>query len=222
MLVYVVLQRDAAVAPNGTVHALLLPSADGEWEELSVGPSQFAGAGFGVFPRSTARLDWGALETPVLMPYLGLETVVQDAHLLKLLLRVLQGNFVPLTVSARFARRQHRAPALIASLGRTGSDAPLERARRDSARTRPPPRRHLARPTARPPIPASTGAPADASTAYRFAGGRGGGGGRGAARGGRPVRSAPRRLWWAAEGRAAAAPRPRHRAAAGGRTLRAR
>jgi len=97
MLVYVVLQRDAAVAPNGTVHALLLPSADGEWEELSVGPSQFAGAGFGVFPRSTARLDWGALETPVLMPYLGLETVVQDAHLLKLLLRVLQGNFVPLT-----------------------------------------------------------------------------------------------------------------------------
>lgn len=97
MLVYVVLQREQGVAPNPTVHALLLPSTDGEWAELSVRPSTVEGCGWGVYPRSTARLDWSALCTPVLLPYLGLETVVQDAHMLKLLLRVLQGNFVPVT-----------------------------------------------------------------------------------------------------------------------------
>jgi len=112
MLVYVVLTRDQDIEPNQTVHALLLPSASGEWDELSVRPSEVVGGGWGVYPRDSARLDWSALGTPVLFPYLGLETVVQDAHMLKLLVRVLQGNFVPVSAGevsranggARYAR----------------------------------------------------------------------------------------------------------------------
>ena len=94
MLVYVVLQRDTSAEPNPTVYALLLPSVDGVWDELSVRKSHLEGGGWGVYPRNTFRLDWNSLSIPVLFPYLGLETVVQDVHMLKLLLRVLHGNFV--------------------------------------------------------------------------------------------------------------------------------
>lgn len=95
MLVYVVLQRDTAAAPcNKTVYGLLLPSANGNWEEVEVRLSMLEGGGWGLYPRNSPRLDWNDLKIPVLLPYLGLETVVQDAHMLKLLVRVLQGNFV--------------------------------------------------------------------------------------------------------------------------------
>ena len=80
------------------IYALLLPSADGrcEWHELSVRPS--ATHGEGVFPRQAA-IDWRNLDMPVLLPYLGVETVVNDDHSRKVLLEALRGNFEEVSVA---------------------------------------------------------------------------------------------------------------------------
>ena len=79
------------------IYALLLPSAQsGRWEDVAIRQSKIHDAGFGVFPAPSA-LHWPELRHPVVLPYLGLETVVKDQHTLKLLILVLRGEFVQLT-----------------------------------------------------------------------------------------------------------------------------
>ena len=120
MLIYVTMQPHLDSKPGSTVYALVLPYR-GKWEEVEALPSALEG--FGVFPRDTKRVDWSNLTEPLLLcalpppfppsfptgiahtpplsaaalpprrPYLGAETVVQDAHLLKLLITVLKGDF---------------------------------------------------------------------------------------------------------------------------------
>jgi len=61
--------------PASRIYALLLPSATScEWDEISIQRSTLGGEG--VFPSDAGHIDWcdvGA--TPVLMPYLGADTV---------------------------------------------------------------------------------------------------------------------------------------------------
>lgn len=84
--------------PTSRVYALLLPSAeDATWEELSVLRSTLGG--FGVYPRHCPKAIWNdATTTPILLPYLGVETVVQDALSRRLFIAVLRGNFELVTV----------------------------------------------------------------------------------------------------------------------------
>ena len=78
-----------APSPSTRVYALLLPTASDEWPELSIRHSSLGG--FGVWParKSTSGLNWPALTTPVVLPYLGAETVTKDAHSLKALMAAL-------------------------------------------------------------------------------------------------------------------------------------
>ena len=102
----------ASLAPNASpasrIYALLLPSADTTtWTELDVRQSSLGG--FGTYPKRQAGLDWSDLSnTPVLMPYLGVETVTKDAHSLKLLLLVLKGEFERLTLGEVHKRHGER------------------------------------------------------------------------------------------------------------------
>lgn len=104
MIVYVQLARTATDASSRVVYALLLPDEKGRWDEVRVAPSTNPAAGWGCYPapwaRNGSRVKWDSLHAPVLMPYLGVETVVQDEHLLRLLVRVLQGDFEELELSA--------------------------------------------------------------------------------------------------------------------------
>ena len=84
---------------------MLLPSADSnEWAELSVQQSQLGG--YGVFPcKGGKALNWSDVSSiQVLLPYLGVETVVKDAHLLKILVEILKGNFERVMLSELQAR----------------------------------------------------------------------------------------------------------------------
>ena len=92
---YVSLQGELGKPPCPTVYALVLPHASrrSDWGEVAVVPSEVDGGGFGVVPRKSKELDWANLATPVLLPYWGLESVVEDAHTLKLVLAVLRGDF---------------------------------------------------------------------------------------------------------------------------------
>ena len=84
-------------AQEGRVYALLLPSAeDSAWAELDVRPS-FLG-GFGAFPGRNAPCWADSASVPVLLPYLGCETVTKDAHTLRTLLAVLKGHFERVTL----------------------------------------------------------------------------------------------------------------------------
>jgi len=88
--------------PSARVYALLLPSAEhipssegATWSELSVQRSGLSG--LGVFPGHAAI--WNDVgETPILLPYFGAETVVNDALSLRLFMAVLKGHFVRVTV----------------------------------------------------------------------------------------------------------------------------
>lgn len=62
-----------------------------EWPELRVSASSIQG--FGLFPRSTASLNWASLERPVVLPYLGKETEVESHTQARVLRSVLCGNF---------------------------------------------------------------------------------------------------------------------------------
>jgi hypothetical protein len=91
-----------------TVYQLIIPRRDHatstwRWDELDVRPSGVHG--LGVYPRACDALDWSNLRMPVLLPYLGLESVVEDLHLHKCLLAILHGEFVSLTV--REVRARH-------------------------------------------------------------------------------------------------------------------
>ena len=96
-MVVAYVRLDAAQKPEcvpiACVYALLLPSAtNNEWEEIVVQQSPLAGSD--VFPRHSGELDWSSMKsTPVVLPYLGIETVFKDGYLLKTLLEVLRGNF---------------------------------------------------------------------------------------------------------------------------------
>jgi hypothetical protein len=87
------------------VYALLLPSRDDSWPEITVRHSALEG--FGVCPAApkgtkaskAEGLTWTELSTPVLLPYLGAETVTKDAHTQRQLLMVLKGRFEQLTVA---------------------------------------------------------------------------------------------------------------------------
>ena len=46
-----------------------------------------------------AAIDWRNLDMPVLLPYLGVETVVNDDHSRKVLLEALRGNFEEVSVA---------------------------------------------------------------------------------------------------------------------------
>ncbi|KAG8457372.1 hypothetical protein KFE25_005053 [Diacronema lutheri] len=72
------------------------------WDELAVRESSLHG--LGVFPSAAGSLDWSALRLPLLLPYLGAESVVEDAHLHKCLIAVLHGEFSSLTVRELRAR----------------------------------------------------------------------------------------------------------------------
>ena len=101
VVAYVALQPSlTATSAKSRVYALLLPDpVTGEWDELVVRPSKIDKGGFGVFPRERkGAVRWSKLEQPVLLPYLGHETVVKDAHTQRMLLSVLRGEFQCLTV----------------------------------------------------------------------------------------------------------------------------
>ena len=86
--------RASATSHASRIHALLLPDADdaSKWMELSVRPSKIHG--LGVFPAHTTALDWCDTQSiPVLLPCIGLESVVSDAHSLKCCIAVLKGDF---------------------------------------------------------------------------------------------------------------------------------
>ena len=93
---YVTLQPSISQPPGKTVYALLL-ALDGKWDEVSVSKASVCD-GYGVFPRGKAA-GWDQLPVPVLMPYLGVETVAQDHTSLRLLLAVLRGEFERLTLA---------------------------------------------------------------------------------------------------------------------------
>ena len=95
-------------SPTSRIYALLLPSAadSTEWSELSVRKSPLGG--FGVYPRragKAAAQAWSnAGSVPVLLPYLGVETVVKDDHSRKTLISVLKGHFERVTLGELQAR----------------------------------------------------------------------------------------------------------------------
>ena len=92
MLVYVALQPELHQSGSSQrVYALIIPDVNNDWGEVVVDKSPLAG--WGVFPQNSALLDWSDVSTPVLLPYLGAETVVHDVHLQKCLLIVLHGDF---------------------------------------------------------------------------------------------------------------------------------
>lgn len=97
MLVYVALQPELHQSGSSQrVYALIIPDVNNDWGEVVVDKSPLAG--WGVFPQNSALLDWSDVSTPVLLPYLGAETVVHDVHLQKCLLIVLHGDFELVTV----------------------------------------------------------------------------------------------------------------------------
>ena len=66
-------------SPLSRIYALLLPTPEPtvEWKEINVRPSPLGG--YGVFPATTTALRWTDVRaTPVLLPYLGVETVVKE------------------------------------------------------------------------------------------------------------------------------------------------
>lgn len=86
-------------SPSSRVYALLLPShTTNAWAELDVRPSRLGG--YGLFPaRRGSSINWDDVGgVPVLLPYLGVESVTKDAHSLKTLLEVLKGHFERVTV----------------------------------------------------------------------------------------------------------------------------
>lgn len=98
---YVAIQPNLTSPKGQKIYALLLPDGDtGEWAELTAAPSKIDKTGFGVFPRQLGRsgIKWSSLEHPVLIPYLGFETVVKDDHTSRCLVRVLRGEFERVTV----------------------------------------------------------------------------------------------------------------------------
>ena len=81
--------------PSKRLHALVLPSAldEADWAEVQKKRSAFAG-GCRLFPRQQSNLDWADVgELPVLLPYLGKETVTKDRHSHLSLLEVLKGMY---------------------------------------------------------------------------------------------------------------------------------
>lgn len=104
MRVFVALQPARDKPVGKTVYAMLLP-CKGDWQDISVRPSSVEG--FGVFPNS-GRLPWSALDVPVLIPYLGVESVVEDQQLLNLLLQVLRGEFETLNAEELFEASSQR------------------------------------------------------------------------------------------------------------------
>ena len=100
--------RDRVDAGNARIYCLLLPDAKtGEWDEVVVRASRTPGAGFGVYPRAASGraggIAWADLRHPVVLPYLGSETVVKDQHSLKVLLAVLRGDFERLSTGEAMA-----------------------------------------------------------------------------------------------------------------------
>lgn len=94
--VYVALSPsvDKGFASSGRAYRLLLPSASGEWPELSVRPSKLGG--YGAYPASSEWRNVG--NSPILLPYFGAETVTKDQHAQKMLLAILKGAFERVTV----------------------------------------------------------------------------------------------------------------------------
>ena len=80
------------------MYKLILPSAlDSTWAEVDEQGSPISG--FGVFPQVTSLVDWSSMRTPILMPYLGVETVVHNSLSLKVLMNVLKGHFERTTLA---------------------------------------------------------------------------------------------------------------------------
>jgi hypothetical protein len=105
VVAYVTVHPTLDRADAGTrIYALVLPCASSdEWEDVLVRNSNVSGAGFGVFPSTAGGLNWSDLRHPVLLPYLGMESVVTDHHSLKLLVCVLRGEFLRLTTGELMA-----------------------------------------------------------------------------------------------------------------------
>ena len=124
---------DRTDAGGSRIYALLLPSAaTGAWADVAVRQSKINDAGFGAFPCSTAGLNWSDLRHPVLLPYLGSETVVKDQHSLKLLVLVLRGEFMRVTagevVEASADKEPFVADGLFAVPQRAAPDGKRQRA----------------------------------------------------------------------------------------------
>lgn len=87
-------------SPSPCIYALLLPSADGAAvAELAVRQSPLGG--YGAFPVDAANsIKWNNVAaTPVLLPYLGVETIVKDACAVDALVHVLKGDFECVTLA---------------------------------------------------------------------------------------------------------------------------
>lgn len=100
--VYVANWDPSARASDRTVYQLLLPRRDDatltwSWDELDVRESHMHG--LGVYPRAGRAVPWERVREPVLMPYFGYETVVEDKHLHRCLVSVLHGDFSTVTVA---------------------------------------------------------------------------------------------------------------------------
>ena len=101
VVVYVRLKASTKTDVGKRIYALLLPSGCERngltWEELDVRSSPLHGAG--VFPAHGAGLLWSESDsTPGLVPYFGNESVVHDNHSVRMLIKVLRGDFECVTV----------------------------------------------------------------------------------------------------------------------------
>ena len=64
-----------------------------EWDEVQVVDSAIDDAGFGLATRNTESLNWRALSSPVLLPFLGRQTEVGSATEADIMSRILHGSF---------------------------------------------------------------------------------------------------------------------------------
>ena len=98
------------------VCALMLADLDGKWPELEV--REDTHGGYGVHPAKSNRasrvLNWKDLAVPVLLPYIGKETVVKHKSTLETLMKVLKGDFMIVTI-AEVQQRHGVAPEYVAN-----------------------------------------------------------------------------------------------------------
>ena len=78
------------------------------WDEVRVVDSAMDDAGFGLATRNTASLNWGALPSPVLLPFLGRQTEVGSPTEAGIMSRILHGSFDVVPFSQLNSEPGHR------------------------------------------------------------------------------------------------------------------
>ena len=88
---------DDSASNAASVAEFLLPAPDDGSKWDSLGATKSSIEGMGVVPRGPR---WSVLNRTRLLPYLGLETVVEDEQTAQCFVKVLQGKFEQLNVAA--------------------------------------------------------------------------------------------------------------------------